>query len=108
MTEQVQVHRKNEMIRQIKQLWRLFIQPTALRGKLLERAGIEDLTLHDLRGFIALAGLSAGSTLEGVGQLLRHKNMATTKGYAFLKEDAARAAANAASDAVIKRVGRGD
>lgn len=85
---------------------RPIIRPTALWGKLLERAGIDDLTLHDLRRFFASAGLSAGSTLEGVGQLLRHKSAATTKGYAFLMEDAAQAAANAASDAVMKRVGR--
>ena len=33
---------------------------------------------------------------------------ATTTGYMFLMEDAAKAAANAASDAVMRRVGRGE
>lgn len=73
---------------------------------LIEAAGIQNLQMHDLRRFYASALLSEGATLEGVGQMLRHKSPATTKRYAFLEVDAAETAANKAARAIMRRAGR--
>lgn len=57
------------------------------------RAGLGDVCLHDLRRTAASAGASIGLSLETVGQLLGHAQVATTKRYAFLFDDAKRDAA---------------
>jgi integrase len=73
--------------------------------ELCRRAEIVGLRMHDLRRFYASAGLSdAGVSLDGVGQLLGHTQAATTKGYAYLIEDAGRAAAEAVGQAVHRRL----
>lgn len=68
-----------------------------------EQAKITNLQMRDLRRFFASAGLSAGLTLEQVGQLLGHRNTQTTKRYAFLMQDAATRAANEAGEEIRRR-----
>lgn len=66
--------------------------PTKVWQAVREEAGCPDLRLHDLRRSFASAALSAGITLGQVGELLGHRNSQTTKGYAYLMEEAAASA----------------
>ena len=70
---------------------------------LLAEAGIEGLRRHDLRRFFASAALSAGVTLDQVGQLLGHQQVSTTRRYAYLMTDSATAASERAWLAVLAR-----
>ena len=70
--------------------------------RIRERAGLEDVRVHDLRRTAASAGASAGLSLETVGQLLGHTQAATTKRYAFLFDDEKRAAAETMSARVAQ------
>jgi len=71
-----------------------------------ERAGIEDVRLHDLRHTYASFGIGAGLSLPLVGRLLGHTKSATTDRYAHLADDPVRKAAEtigATVDAAMKR-----
>ena len=61
--------------------------------RLLERAGIENLRVHDLRHNWASTAISAGLTLAQIGEQLGHRSTQTTHRYAHLIGEAA--AANA-------------
>ena len=52
------------------------------------KAGLQDVRLHDLSGTAASAAASIGLSLETVGRLLGDTQVATTKRYAFLFDDA--------------------
>lgn len=67
--------------------------------ELLRMARIEGLLVHDLRRSYASIGLSVGVSLSQIGQLLGHMSPQTTARYAFLMDDAAKAAAALISDA---------
>ena len=56
---------------------------------LIEIAGITNLTIHDLRHSYASLGLSAGLSLEQIGELLGHKSTQTTKRYTHLQNEQA-------------------
>jgi len=62
-----------------------------LWAKLLERAGIENLRVHDLRHNWASTAISAGLTLAQIGEQLGHRSTQTTKRYAHLIDEAAAA-----------------
>lgn len=72
--------------------------PTKIWHSVRKEAGCPDLWIHDLRRSFASAALSAGLTLAQVGELLGHKNAQTTKGYAYLMEEAATAAVATVAD----------
>jgi integrase len=76
--------------------------PTKVWQQVRKDAGCQDLRLHDLRRSFASAALSAGLTLAQVGELLGHRNSQTTKGYAYLMEEAATAAVTVAADRLVK------
>ena len=60
-----------------------------------ERAGFEDVRLHDCRHSVASHAVMAGENLPLVGQMLGHRRHATTAGYAHLADAmAARPSAN--------------
>ena len=61
--------------------------------RIRERARLDYVRLHDLRRTAASAGASLGLSLETVGQLLGHSQVATTKRYAFLFDEVKREAA---------------
>lgn len=63
---------------------------------LLAAAGIQDLRLHDLRRLYVSTSLSAGVPLDQIGQVVGHRSIVTTRGYAYLQTDAARMAAEMA------------
>jgi integrase len=50
-------------------------------------AKLEDFRLHDLRRSFASVGVSAGLSLEQIGQLLGHATAETTRGYAWLMSE---------------------
>lgn len=74
--------------------------------RIRDRAGLHDVLLHDLRRTAASAGASIGLSLETVGQLLGHTQVATTKRYAFLFDDAKREAAEKLTDRLASDLGR--
>jgi integrase len=54
-------------------------------------AGLPGVRIHDLRHTFASVAIASGATLEQTGQLLGHSTPQTTKRYAHLIEEAARA-----------------
>ena len=58
-----------------------------------ERAGLEDLRLHDLRHSFASRALALGESLPAIARLLGHARVQTTARYAHLARDAVRDAA---------------
>lgn len=75
---------------------------------LLDRAQVprgrsnSGLQMRDLRRYFASLGLSAGLSLEAVGQLLGHTQAQTTKVYAYLLTDAATRAAEATASQLVR------
>ena len=52
-----------------------------------ERAGLDDVRLHDLRHSFASRALALGEDLTMIGKLLGHKKIQTTARYAHLARD---------------------
>ena len=68
-----------------------------------ERAGLDDVRIHDLRHSFASRALALGESLTMIGKLLGHTKIQTTARYAHLardsvKESAARVAASIGAD----------
>lgn len=57
-----------------------------------KEAAIEDVRLHDLRRTFASIALSSNISLDQIGEILNHKDVGTTKGYAYLINTEKRAA----------------
>lgn len=69
---------------------RPMVNPYKAWKRLMDSAGIENATFHDLRRTYASQGLGSGLTLEQIGALLGHSQAQTTQGYAFLESQIAR------------------
>ena len=68
-----------------------------------ERAGLDDVRIHDLRHSFASRALAMGESLSMIGRLLGHTKIQTTARYAHLardsiKESATRVAASIGED----------
>lgn len=63
--------------------------------RIRERAGLEDVRLHDLRHSFASVGAELGLSLPIIGKLLGHRHSATTERYAHLADDPLRQATEA-------------
>ena len=61
--------------------------------RLRERAGLEDVRIHDLRHSYASRALAMGESLTMIGRLLGHTKVGTTARYAHLARDTERASA---------------
>lgn len=57
-------------------------------------AGLDNLRIHDLRHSFASVGAAGGISLQMIGALLGHREVATTARYAHLSADPMQAAAN--------------
>jgi integrase len=81
--------------------------PRKAFSKLLERAGITGLTMHDLRRWYGTAGIqSPGVTVHDVSKLLRHSSIhVTEKHYLVAVDSRLRRAANQASRSVYELLG---
>ena len=61
--------------------------------RLRDRAGLDDVRLHDCRHSYASRALALGEGLPAIGRLLGHRKVATTARYAHLARDTEKAAA---------------
>ena len=65
-----------------------------------ERAGLDDVRIHDLRHSFASRALALGEDLAMIGKLLGHKKIQTTARYAHLARDSVKEAAALVSDSI--------
>lgn len=70
--------------------------------RILERSGLADLRLHDLRRTLGSWQVDTGATLAVVGRTLNHKSQSTTAIYARLSVDPVREAMERATVAMLK------
>ncbi|MHB1203741.1 MAG: tyrosine-type recombinase/integrase, partial [Acidithiobacillus sp.] len=63
------------------------VEPKKGWQRLLQRAGIEDLRIHDLRRSLASFQIDAGVSLAVIGKGLGHHSQQTTAVYARLAQD---------------------
>lgn len=77
-----------------------FADPKKAWQRILERAGITDLRIHDLRRSLGSWQASTGASLAIIGKTLAHKNVNTTAIYARLNIDPVRDAMNKATQAM--------
>ena len=59
-----------------------------------ERAGLEEVRIHDLRHSFASRALALGESLPMIGKLLGHTQVQTTARYAHLARDSVKASAS--------------
>lgn len=69
--------------------------------RILERAGITDLRIHDLRRTLGSWQAKTGASLAIIGKSLNHKNQNTTAIYARLDLDPVRDSVNKATSAML-------
>ena len=69
--------------------------------RIITRAKIKDLRLHDLRRTLGSWQAATGASLSIIGRSLGHKNVATTAIYARLDLDPVRASVNMAGDMIL-------
>ena len=65
-----------------------------------ERAGLDDVRLHDLRHSFASRALALGEDLAMIGKLLGHQKIQTTARYAHLARDSVKEAATLVADSI--------
>lgn len=75
--------------------------PKAAWKRLLARAGLSDLRLHDLRRTLGSWQAASGASLTVIGKSLGHKSLASTSVYARLNLDPVRASVDAATSAML-------
>ena len=73
--------------------------------RILERAGIDDLRIHDLRRTLGSWQAKTGASLAIIGKSLNHKNQNTTAIYARLDLDPVRDSVNTATSAMMAAAG---
>ena len=73
--------------------------------RILERAGIDNLRIHDLRRTLGSWQAKTGASLAIIGKSLNHKNQTTTAIYARLDIDPIRDSVNKATDAMMTAAG---
>ena len=76
--------------------------------RILARAGIVDLRIHDLRRTLGSWQAKTGASLVIIGKSLNHKNPSTTAIYARLDLDPVRESVNTATSAMLTAAGLND
>ena len=95
-----------------------YVIPGKIRGRHLrnlnepwnlirERAGMEDMRLHDCRHSFASRALALGEGLPMIGKLLGHARVETTARYAHLARDSVRESAIRVSDSIAADILKG-
>lgn len=77
------------------------IEPKTAWKRILERAKIKDLRIHDLRRTLGSWQAATGASLLVIGKSLGHKSASATQVYARLNLDPVRASVNKATDAML-------
>ena len=70
-----------------------------------ERAGVEDVRIHDLRHSYASRALALGESLTMIGRLLGHADTGSTERYAHLAKDAEKASAALVGSSIEAHIG---
>ncbi len=83
-------------------------EPTKGWKRILGRAGIADLRIHDLRRTLGSWQAKSGASLAIIGKSLNHKNQNTTAIYARLDLDPVRDSVNTATSAMMAAAGLKD
>lgn len=73
--------------------------------RILERAKISDLRIHDLRRTLGSWQAKTGASLSVIGKSLNHKHTATTAIYARLDLDPVRESVETATSAILSAAG---
>jgi integrase len=81
------------------------VEPKNAWKRILKRAGLQDLRLHDLRRTLGSWQAATGASLPIIGKSLGHKSLAATQIYARLNLDPVRLAVNTATDAMLLAAG---
>ncbi|MFZ1935331.1 MAG: site-specific integrase [Thermoguttaceae bacterium] len=81
------------------------VEPKSAWKRIIERAGLSDVRPHDLRRSLGSWMAITGSSLPVVGKMLGHSQPTTTAIYARLSTDPVRAAAEAATSAMLQAGG---
>ena len=76
-------------------------------GAVRERAGLDDVRIHDLRHSYASRALALGESLSAIGRLLGHRHVVSTARYAHLMRDAEKAAAARVGESIGVHVTNG-
>lgn len=84
------------------------VEPKKAWKRVLERAGITNLRIHDLRRTFGSWQAKTGASLVIVGKSLNHKSPNTTAIYARLDLDPIRESVNRATDAILAAAGLKD
>ncbi|MEM7017633.1 MAG: tyrosine-type recombinase/integrase [Pseudomonadota bacterium] len=77
------------------------VEPKTAWRKLLERADIDDLRLHDLRRSMGSWQAATGANISVIGKTLNHKDMKSTAIYARLDVEPVRIAMETAANAML-------
>lgn len=78
------------------------VEPKKAWAKILERANITDLRIHDLRRTMGSWQANTGASLSIIGKSLNHKSVQSTAIYARLQMDPVRDSMNTATTAMLK------
>jgi integrase len=78
------------------------VEPKSAWKRILERAGIKDLRIHDLRRTLGSWQAITGASLPIIGKSLSHKNASTTQIYARLNLDPVRLSVQKAVSAMFE------
>ncbi len=81
------------------------VEPKKAWKRILERAEIENLRIHDLRRSLGSWQAATGANLSIIGKTLAHKNVSTTAIYARLNLDPVRESMKKAGDAIFEAGG---
>lgn len=84
------------------------VEPKKGWERILARAGLADLRIHDLRRTLGSWQAKQGASLVIIGKSLNHKNPNTTAIYARLDQDPVRHSVNTATSAMMEAAGLKD
>ena len=79
-------------------------EPKKAWKDILNRAGLEDVRLHDLRRTLGSWQAASGASLQVIGKSLGHRNQATTAIYSRLNLDPVKASINTATAAMLQAI----
>ena len=81
------------------------VEPKKGWARILERAGIKDLHIHDLQRTLGSWQAKAGASLAIIGKSLNHKSVSTTAIYARLDLDPVRESVNTTTANMLAAAG---